>query len=64
VTSFQSKSIALTIIEASTNPADVYWASEGLYASVEYHEAQLAKVFTFDDRSRIRVTPDSAELLP
>lgn len=64
MTRSQSKSIALTIIEASANPADIYWASEGLYESVDYHEAQLAKVFTFEDGSRVRVTPNSAELLP
>jgi hypothetical protein len=58
----QAKSIALQIIEHSTLPADIYWASEVECASVEYQTD--AKVFTFDDGSRIRVDPNFAELLP
>lgn len=58
----QEKSVALQIIERSTDPAQIFWASEVECSSVEYHTD--AKVFTFDDGSRIRVDPHQAELLP
>jgi hypothetical protein len=56
------KSIALQIIERSTDPVNIYWASEVESESVEFWSD--SKVFTFADGSRIRVDANHAELLP
>jgi len=59
--SSQSRSIALQIMDFTCDPAQIFWASEVYSDSVVYETN--AKVFTFEDGSRIRVTPDHAELL-